>query len=99
MAIQHQQTSFLSVGHEIGCVFGEITYERLSIIERVAEQMSGGSRLTHTTFRKSGERIRIGGIHQPAMRPERGQLIQLTIERDVRGTGISRTGQGNEVAF
>ena len=33
------------------------------------------------------------------MRPQRGQLIQLTIKRDVRGTGISRTGQGNEVAF
>ena len=58
-----------------------------------------GGRLIHATLRKIGERIGIGGIHQPAMRPQRGQLIQLAIERDVRGAGISWTGQGNEGSF
>ena len=59
--------------------------------------MVDGSRLIHATLRKIGERIGIGSIHQPAMRPQRGQLIQLAIERDVRGAGISWAGQGSAV--
>ena len=58
--------------------------------------MVDGSRLIHATLRKIGERIGIGGIQEPAMRPQRGQLIQLAIERDVRGAGIGWAWQGSE---
>src|SRR5829696_4599922 len=68
-------------------------------MERVTKQMVDGSRLTHATLRKMSERIGIGTIHQPTMRPQRGHLIQLTIERDVRGAGGGWVWQGNEGAF
>ena len=58
-----------------------------------------GDRAVHAAPRQIGERIGIGGIHQPAMRPQRGQLIQLAIERDVRSAGVGWTRQGNAVAF
>jgi hypothetical protein len=61
----------------------------LSIIQGVAEQMPGDSRLTYATLRKMSERIRIGSIEEPTMRPQRRQLIQLTIEWDVSGAGGS----------
>ena len=83
LAIHHEQPSFLRIGQKISGVRGEIAHERLSIIQCVAEQMVNGGRLIHATLRKRGERIGIGGIEEPAMRPQRRQLIQLAIERDV----------------
>ena len=66
MAIQHQQTSFLSVGHEIGCVFAEITYERLSIMERVAEHVMDGDCRIHATPAHIIQRIGLAAsISQP----------------------------------
>ena len=73
-------------------MLGQKCHERLGIMERVAEQMADGSCLIHATFRKRGERIGIGSVDQPAMRPQRGQLIQLAIERDVCGARLSCAG-------
>jgi hypothetical protein len=71
----------------------------LPIIQRVAEQMAHGGGRIYATLRQIGKWIGIGSVHQPAMRPQRRQLIQLAIEGDVRGAGISRAGQGHEESF
>ena len=92
MLTENQQPSLLRIRHEIRRVFGEIAHERVTIIQRVAEQIMHGDSLIHATFRKSGERIGIGTIHQPAMCPQRGQLIQLAIGVEVCGTRLSRAG-------
>lgn len=82
--ITQQQPGLLGIGQQRGRLTADNIDQRLWVIEGIAEPGPAHRRAIKTAPVQVGQRLRVPGLMQVRRGPGRHQLIELTIERDVR---------------